>query len=62
MEKHYMVVRNGQSKKTGDDYSVALRMCGKKDGSSSWLDEKDNFFTDDIRSLGTIITVEQTEI
>lgn len=62
MTKIYMVVRNGKSKKTGDDYSMALRVCGKQDGTANWLDDNDSYFTDDIRSMGTYINVEQLEV
>lgn len=62
MTNTYLVVTNGVSKKTGAVYSIAQRICQKKDKSSEWLNEKDQYFTDDIRPVGSIITVEQMEV
>lgn len=62
MTKTYMVVRNGAAKKTGETYSVALRKCQSRDGNTEWLDEKDKYWTDDIRPVGSEIKVEQMEV
>lgn len=62
MTNTYLVVRNGVSKKTGAVYSVANRVFKSKDGNSEWLDEKDKYWTDDIRPVGSVISVEQIEV
>lgn len=62
MTKTYLVVSNGVSKKTGSLYSIAQRVCQKKDKSSEWLDTKDQYFTDDIRPVGSMIEIEQMEV
>jgi len=62
MTKTYMVIRNGTSKKTGAVYSLAQRLAQNKDTGFEWLDEKDMFWTDDIRSVGTFFDVEQLEV
>ena len=62
MTKSYMVVRNGVAKKTGEVFSVAHRLCQKQDKTAAWLDEKDTFWTDNIRPVGSIIKVEQSEV
>lgn len=62
MTKTYMVVRSGAAKKTGEVFSVAQRLCKSRDGNSEWLDEKDKYWTDDIRSVGSVIKVEQMEV
>ena len=62
MTKTYLVVSNGVSKKTGKKYSIAQRVCQKYDKSSEWLDSKDQYFTDDIRPVGTLVEVEQMEV
>ena len=62
MTKTYMVVRNGAKKKTGETYSIAQRLFQNHDKTSEWLDEKDKFWTDDIRPVGSLIKVEQMEV
>lgn len=62
MKKSYMVIRNGTSKKTGELYSLALNLCKSNDGKSEWLDEKDKYFANDIRPVGSVISVEQMEV
>ena len=62
MTKTYMVVRNGAKKGTGEIYSIAQRVHQSKDKTFEWLDEKDQFWCEDIRPVGTIIKVEQMEV
>lgn len=62
MVKTYMVVRNGLSKKTGAQYSIAYKLGKTREGGYEYLDEKDSHFTDDIRPVGTLIKVEQMEV
>lgn len=62
MTKIYMVVRNGLSKKTGALYSIAYRKVQAKETGYEFLDEKDSYFTDDIRPVGTMLKVEQMEV
>lgn len=61
MTKIYMVVRNGLSKKTGALYSIAVRIGKTKEGYE-YTDDKDTYFTDDLRPVGTMLKVEQMEI
>jgi hypothetical protein len=56
-----MVVRNGLSKKTGAVYSIAYRL-GETKEKYQYLDEKDTYFTDDVRAVGTLLKVEQMEV
>lgn len=62
MTKNYMVVRNGAAKKSGEIYSIAQRIFQSKDKTSEWLDEKDKYWCDELRPVGTIIKVEQMEV
>lgn len=61
MTKTYMVIRNGTAKKSGEVYSLALKLSKSKDGFQ-WLDERDKYFTNDIRPVGALIEVEQMEV
>lgn len=59
MERKYMVVSYGTSKKTGSLYSRATRIKeDEKNGTYGYLDEKDQYYTDDLQPLGSIITLE----
>lgn len=62
MDKNYMVVQFGVSKKTGKPYSIAQRMIMANDGTWGRLNPKDQFFTDDIRGVGEIVRVQQQEV
>ena len=63
MERKYMVVRFGVNKETGEPYSRASRLKEAKDGTSwGYLDEKDPYYLDEIRPLGTVVAVELTEV
>lgn len=63
MERKYMVVSYGTSKKTGEPYSRAARIKeDEKDGTYGYLDEKDSYYVDDLRPLGTVITLEFAEV
>lgn len=62
MIKSYLVVKNGAKKESGEVYSMALRIGKNSQSSFEWLDDRDKFFTDDIRPVGTRIEVEQLEI
>ena len=62
MIKTYMVVRNGAAKKTGEIYSIAQRVQHSKDKTNEWLDEKDKYWCDELRPVGTLINVEQMEV
>jgi|GEM_PF-3677910 len=61
MTKRYLVVSNGAAKKTGEVYSRAYKIAKDSKGFE-WLDQKDVFFTDNIRPVGTVIEVEQCEV
>lgn len=63
MERKYMVVSYGTSKKTGAPYSRAARIReDEKNGTFGYLDEKDAYYVDDLRPLGTVITLELAEV
>ena len=62
MEKEYMVIGFGKSKKDGTPYSRACRVKQANDGTWGYVDIKDVFFLDDIRSLGSVVKVEQMEV
>lgn len=62
MTKKYMVIRNGAKKKSGEVYSMACKLGQNPETGFEWLDERDKFFTDDIRPVGSIIEVEQMEV
>lgn len=60
-EKRYMVVGFGTSKKTKDEYSKAYLIRGDKNETFGYLDQKDSYYTEDKRPLGTIIVVTMQE-
>lgn len=61
MERKYMVVSFGTSKKTGALYSRAARVReDEKNGTYGYLDDKDAYYTDDLQPLGSVITVEMS--
>ena len=63
MERKYMVVSYGTSKKNGSLYSRAARIKeDEKNGTYGYLDEKDSYYVDDLRPLGTVITLELAEV
>ena len=62
MTKTYMVVRNGFKKKTGEAYSIARRLFQNHDKTSEWLDEKDTYWAEEIKPVGSLIKVEQMEV
>lgn len=63
MERKYMVVSYGTSKKTGALYSRASRIReDEKNGTFGYLDEKDVYYADDLQPLGTIITLQLTQV
>lgn len=62
MERRFMVTGYGTSKKTGALYSRASRIVeDEKKHLFGFLDSKDQYFTNDIRPLGTILSVEMAE-
>jgi hypothetical protein len=62
MEKEYMVVAFGTSKKTNKPYSRAYCLRKDKLGKYGFLDQKDQYFTEDIRKLGEVLKVSQTVV
>lgn len=63
MKRTYMVVSYGTSKKTGALYSRAARIReDEKNGTYGYLDEKDSYYVDDLRPLGSVITLEMAEV
>lgn len=63
MERKYMVVKYGNSKKTGALYSRAVRIReDEKNGTFGYLDDKDVYFVDDLRPLGSLITLQLAEV
>ena len=61
MNREYMVVSFGTSKKNGKDYSRALRVKGDKNQTWAMLDEKDVYYAQSKRPLGDIINVSVEE-
>jgi hypothetical protein len=61
MEKKYMVVGFGTSKKTGKPYSRAYLLKSDKAGTFAFLDRNDSYYTEDIRPVGTMIIVKLVE-
>lgn len=62
MERKYMVVSYGTNKKTGALYSRALRIREDEvNGTYGYLNENDPYYVDDLRPLGTVITLQLTE-
>lgn len=62
MERRYMVVSYGTAKKTGEIYSRASRIReDEKNGTFGYLDEKDKYFMNELKPLGTVVTVELLE-
>jgi hypothetical protein len=58
-----MVVAYGTSKKTGSLYSRCTRIReDEKNGSFGYLDEKDQYYTNDLRPLGTTVELEMSEV
>jgi len=58
MDKKYVVVKSGTSKK-GNLYSMAYQLNTGKDGSE-YLNQNSTYFTDDRRAVGAVLTVSQT--
>jgi len=61
MQNRYLIIRNGAKKATGEAYSVGVRIGRDKLGHE-FIFEKDTYFTDKIKSVGTIVIVEQMEV
>ena len=67
MERKYMVVGYGLGKESHEPYSRAYRIKEgePRDGSKvgyGYLDQKDTYYTSDIRPLGTVITLSFQEV
>lgn len=61
MERTYMVVSYGQSKKDKSLYCRAYRVKEDENHSYGYLDEKDVYYCDEQKPLGTIFKVELME-
>lgn len=62
MERKYMVVAYGESKKDKRPYSRAYRLKEAREGGWGYLDQKDTYYSDEIRPLGEIITLSMQEV